>query len=465
MSDNTVANVLVALLTRVYVGPQVWNPPHRATNRVVNRSASLAARQVSEPMSPDEVREHMKSNFPPAKADMYMKTLDEPFVMRYARLVTTFIKAEWVWLKPGKFYKPRVIQFRRPAFLAQMYYWYKPMEHVIYHGRYIWNSKQARCCAKGRNLVQRMGDLLELVARIPSPVVVDLDGSAFDAHVSKEALKLEWKWYLKVAKAAGWSREVRAHIVASGKAQLRNKCVANLKDGQVKYVVEGNRMSGDLNTAGGNTCLMMIFLSTFCSEFRIPDTEWGMYDDGDDCVFIVSEKWVPLLKAELVPFFNRFNQELKMGAPRRVSTTNMEPIDFCQCRPVLVEKHWRLVKDPVKQMCTYLCSHRWFTDRDMARRFWATISPPEMIMGAGVPMLDAFYTMLRVWGGGTKPLKSVARNFWRREATAPNVAPSEISGTTRESFAKAFLITCGQQTSVEGSFRGEAFDPTTLLAQ
>jgi hypothetical protein len=451
MSENTVHNVLVALLTRVYVTRVGWNPP-RGAKKVLFRSAARAGRQVGSPMTVADAAAHMKGNFPEPKAEVYVNALYLPLVMEQARKVVTFIKKEWIPLIFGKFYKPRVIQFRKPEFLAHMYPWYKPMEHVIYSGRYLFNSRQARTCAKGRNHHDRIKDLVEQVSRINDCHFVGLDGSAFDAHVSQEAVDMEWQWYHEVARSAGWSKEVRKLMHQQHVAQRTNKCSARVNDGKVSYTVKGNRMSGDLNTAGGNSILMELFTAIFFWVHGVPDEDWGMYVDGDDTCVFVAGRWVHLIPL-LSQHFRDFNQEVKVTDVRRVSIDNMEPIEFCQCRPVKVNGHWRLVRDPWKQVNVYTRSHRWLKNTDLAKRYFSTISPPEMIINIGVPITAIFYATLNALGEGKKELNSVARNFYRKSVADSTVLAAAIeekpSWETRESFSRAWGISPGQQLEYE----------------
>ncbi len=394
----------------------------------------------------------MKKNFPPKKAEMYSEALDSPFDPSQDGKVTGFVKKEWVRLVLGKLYKPRAIQFRTPRFLAWMYVWYKGVEEVIYNGRYLFNRRQARTCAKGRNPHDRIKDLLEQVSRIPRCCVVGLDGSAFDAHVSQDALDLEWKWYTQIARLRRFPKHIRRLIYQQWRCQRVNRCKARLKDGKVSYKVKGNRMSGDLNTAGGNSLLQQIYLAAWAVDSGVPDENWGMYVDGDDSVLFVSEEYAPLC-AGIPGFFKRFNQEVKMTSVEKVSVDRMEPIEFCQARPVKVNGQWRLIRDPWKQVNVYTRSHRWFKKVNMAKRYFSTICEPEMIINLGVPVLQQFYRQLHHLGEGSRPLNTVARNFYRARVsdseTLRGLLDEEISWETRLSFARAWGVPALEQIRLE----------------
>lgn len=404
----------------------------------------------SREFGPEEMEQCLAA-FPPKKRELYSKALAEELNLRLHSKVTAFIKEENVPFVPQKD-KPRLIQFRAPEFLAHLLCMLKPIEHAFYHNRYAFNRFQKFTCAKGMNQLVRMRTLEKMVSSLEDPYVVDLDGSAFDAHVGVEALKAEWKFYYMVAKKAGFSGESLKKLKKMGKEQLKNRVRCLTDDGVVTYNVEGNRMSGDLNTGLGNTVLQSMFIATVMDMLKIPEKGWRMLVDGDDSVLMVSGQYKHLL-AQLPELFKKFSQEMKVGSVCKVSLENMEVIDFCQCRPVLIHGFgWRLVRSPKKVYNGYKMVNIWYRSFEEATRFFATVAPAEMIFAAGVPIHSAFFRMLHKLSGNAAPLDIVQRRFWIKHCqTLRGSVPSssEVHWQTRDSYAKAFGIDVGDQLSIE----------------
>ncbi len=450
---NTVGNLVKALLTRVYVDSPEWNPPRKTSQMVLHRAAHklgmyLRKKDV-QPLSREGVIDALR-RFPEKKRQLYMEGYDTTLDLNRHGRITGFIKQENVPYKPAD--KPRVIQFRNPVFLAHMLDFYKPLEHAIYTVPKLWNTQQLQStCAKGMNVVQRMRCLESFVSDLEDAHVVGLDGSAFDAHVVRKALKAEWKFYLEAMRVAGWSEDIIRKARRMGERQEINKCYANVDDGVVKYKVTGNRMSGDLNTGCGNSVLQQWYIATAMTELHVPEKHWRMLVDGDDAVLMVSGKYTHLLP-QLPAIFSSFSQDVKMTEVVRVDHDNMEPIEFCQAQPVRVAGEWRLVRNPKKVYNGYASVNIYYRSLEEARRYWATISQPEMIFARGVPVLHHFFEAMHRLSQDSKPLDSVARRWWYRNIMAnqdefPDIGHIEVS--TRLSFYKAFGISMSDQAFME----------------
>lgn len=400
----------------------------------------------------DPALEEVLAKFPSRKREIYSEGLVTTLDLKKHSICTGFIKAENVPLKPED--KPRVIQFRDPAFLAHMLSTMKPLEHAFYHNRYCFNTVQALTCAKGMDPLMRMEALLGIVRRLDQPTYIGLDGSAFDAHVSPGALKAEWKFYETALIAARYDPVSIRKLKAMGKCQLSNKVRFRTDDGFASYKVEGNRMSGDLNTGLGNSVLMSLFVTTLMMEWKIPDTDWGMLDDGDDCAVFVSMKYAHLFTTPAIrAFFANFSQDMKVEKVAIVSVDNMEPIEFCQASPVLVNGSWRLIRNPKKVYNGYKMQPVYYRSIDEAKRFWKTIASPELIYASGVPVLEEMFRMFHRLSGDAKPLDAVSRRFWLRQIDAlPIEASLGVEPSTRASFAKAFGYTELQQLQMEQTF-------------
>lgn len=73
----------------------------------------------------------------------------------------------------------------------------------------------------------------------------------------------------------------------------------------------------------------------------------------------------------------------------------------------------------------------------MTRRYFATVAPPELVYNFGVPILQEFFELLQEQAGEAKPLESLARRWWFKNAECVEVE-DQISVESRLSFERAF---------------------------
>ena len=150
-----------------------------------------------------------------------------------------------------------------------------------------------------------------------APVVVSLDASRFDQHVSKELLEIEHSIYMHMCP----SGELRRLL----QWQLHNKGVSSQG---IRYHTRGKRMSGDMNTALGNCILMILMVSAF-----MDGRKYDMLDDGDDGLLIVEEDEYAWVCQNAEPAFLNFGMEIKVENVAR----SLEEVEWCQSNPIEYE--------------------------------------------------------------------------------------------------------------------------------
>lgn len=448
--DHNLKNVVKAFMSRVYVPRPAW-APHPEFKRVLDRAAFRLASQIGEELDAEGVSMVLQ-RFPPAKRALYAAGLETQLDLHRHSKVTMFTKCENVPLKEAD--KPRAIQFRTPPWVAHQLSCVKPFEHALFHGRYLWASNQKTTCAKGLTSLQRMDLLLKTVRRINDCHFISLDCSAFDAHVSPQALKAVSGFILRTLRAAGYAAKSVAKLRSMFSKMYKNRVVSYTDEGVVTCRVEGNVMSGDLWTSIVAVVLTCASLTATLTYLGIPEQDYGIVDDGDDACLFVSGKWIDLLKARLHDEMAKYGLDMRVENFSPVDDTNMEPIEFCQCHPVFVHPYgWRLIRDPMKVYNGYKMQNLWYRTRVESQRFWATIAPPEMIFASGVPILDSLFKMFHRLSGDQKPLDVIGRRFWLRACARLDglVQPSpRVELLTRSSFEKAFpKFTLPEQVSIE----------------
>lgn len=430
---NCVDNFVSGLNARVYV-PIPGTATKAAYRHLEDTFRSWSETLRFRPLSREGLLQRWRV-FSSAKRERYIRALDETPTGK----ISAFVKWEFVKSK-GK-PRPRIIQFRDAAFLAQIDHWYTPLEYSCSHTPFLFHPADRYMLAKGYNPEQRMAHILEKVESLDDPWVILGDGSAFDAHQRVPSLRAEWAFYKNACKANGldvrrfnWYRD----------RQCENIGFARLPDGVVRYKVSGNRCSGDRNTGMGNCLLTAGYIAYAMRE--LPLSGWRAYIDGDDFILLVSGVHVQKASSDLVQGFKEFDQELDVGGVYPLST-GLEVIEFCQSRPVYVNSTWRLVRNPDKVINSYTRSARWFRDGKSARRYFATISEPELRNNAGVPVLDTFFRQILF---DERRLPSESRRWWLRNAAA--YTSSGVDECSRLSFERAFGIQPADQVALEHWF-------------
>lgn len=286
-----------------------------------------------------------------------------------------------MFIKPDKYPEeeidtkaPRAIQYRTPEYNLLLGKYLKPYEHALY-------SLLGHCIMKGKNQKQRAEAFLDCIMAVRDPVVVVLDHSRFDAHVSTEMLKVEHACY----KRAYRSRELAALL----REQIHNR--GRTKHG-IYYRVEGTRMSGDLNTGLGNSLLNYGFISVVLARLKI---KGRFILDGDDAVLVVPRtEACKITGAE----FARFGMVAKM------EVREWWEVEFCQCRLVL-RPYPVFIRDPRRILSkSSVTIHKWHTEAQRRAHFRAICSC-EVVCNPGQPIAR----LMGAW--------AVGRQLWTPELT------------------------------------------------
>jgi len=194
-----------------------------------------------------------------------------------------FIKSEKTKFTSGEKKKnpdPRAIQFRGRAYSARFATFLKPIEEKIYklEGNAYNGLPPGRQIAKGLNQRQKGALFQSKWNSFTDPAGIVVDGTRFDAHVTKELQEGEHMVY----QLANPTPEFRQLL----QRQIKN-IVKSAKG--VSYEVMFRRMSGDMNTAVGNCLIMVMIIVSFFNRY-FPGVPFQLMDDGDDCIIIVERK-------------------------------------------------------------------------------------------------------------------------------------------------------------------------------
>lgn len=342
---------------------------------------------------------------------------------------------------------PRLIQARSPRFGVVISRYIKSPERQLYRYEGTDTRSRSRLIAKGLNSQQRGALARYKWNSFKEPVVMSIDLSRFDQHVSKELLQVEHEFYELLTPY----KELHEIL----KWQINNKCTTR---SGVKYTANGRRMSGDMNTALGNCILMIAMTTAFVRNlgFGTESVPYDLLDDGDDCLIFIERKDIHKIKQNITNFYLSVGHEVKVEN----IAYHFEDIEFCQAHPVMVSGKWKFVQNPFKTL-----SHRMtgFSNwQSSPRRMCTTLGKAELAISEGVPILQELGTTLLRLGGGAKVLNledDIVRRAKMERRDWGSAERTTISVDTRLSFCKAFKIPAHLQLAIEAELRRYHFDP------
>lgn len=362
---------------------------------------------------------------------------------RDARL-SCFLKAEKVDTT-AKWPKPRVIFPREPRYNLALASRLKPFEH------WLWRRCTAkrlgvrfgvgRLCAKGLNLTQRA----ELIRRkmAGGRVAVEVDGSAFEAHVGPSQLEIEHAVY-----HSAYPRDTVLRRLLLEQVGLKGRMPCG-----VKFERDGGRASGDFNTGMGNSIVMMCVVFSVMFDFA----KWDTLVDGDNALLFVEPADLDRLRSVVgVRALRSCGQELTVEKPTAV----LEEVVFGQSRPVWFPSGWRLVRSPFKAMSGMTSSHAWLREPIFRREYLAGVAKCELSLAAGEPLVQAACLAVLKLTGDVHVRDHIAYRdyaFLGASVDAARVLP--IHPRTRTTFARAFGISEQCQVRLESLISRQALFP------
>lgn len=370
---------------------------------------------------------------------------------KFSRL-SMFVKAER--LPPFKINPdPRAIQARHPAYCVAVSKYLKPVEGPLYEfegdGIYF---PLGRLFGKGLGAADRASLLLEKMSYFHDCVVVSVDFSRFDKHVSTEHLKAEHIVYLR---KFGNNPELRKLLGLA----LRN--VGRSKTGY-RYVCEGGRMSGDMDTALGNCIIVLLMVQSV-----LGNENYNCMIDGDDfLIFLDRDDW-NRWSDRLGPAFCEFG----MAAKIEQAVTIPEEVDWCQSHFVRLPGGPRFIRNPAKVVSGTGSTMKYAQGRGRYN-YLLTLGQAELLINRGVPILQSFAHMFYRTGvrgkGRLLDLQPNDELYYRvvREMQAKHISNlgeidcslEAISCEARVSFEKAFGIGATEQQYWERRFDNEVLD-------
>lgn len=353
--------------------------------------------------------------------------------------ITGFVKADKLDLTKKSDPVPRLISSYGSRYVVALGRHYAHREHSFI--RALDKTWGSRVVAKGLNSFRRGELLAGKWHRFTDPCAVMADASRFDQHVSLEALKIEFDFYLALATCPSERDEMRKLL----KMQLYGKGTGRAEDGSVKFSTEGGRKSGVPNTGGGNTLLMCVM---FLAYVRTLGIDCEFVNDGDDCVLIFNKEHLAAVESTMPEFFLR--KGFTMVCEKAVF--ELEKIDFCQGSPVWTPEGYIMVRRPQTSLAKDTISLNKFESEKQWRRWAASVSACGLSLAGGIPVVQEYYQCLKRSSGGAEVYNTGLGGGLQHLSRGMKREYSPIAEKTRYSFWLAFGITPAEQLAAEALY-------------
>lgn len=326
----------------------------------------------------------------------------------------------------------RAIQYRSTAYNSEITRYLWQIEHRCFN-----QSKYNgfRWSAKGLTKARRAVLLMKMATSYEDPVFICADHSRFDAHVNVELLKEEHRFYNKCYSNKSYSLKQLL------KQQLIN--VGETKGG-IKYKCVGKRMSGDCNTALGNSVLNYGMLAAWLSSSGV---KGNILLDGDDSVIVVN-------RSDLAALDNVQEFMLRFGMVTEAEVVDdIREAEFCQSRVVLGRVGPYFCPNPIKILDTIRRSP-YVVDKSQHQPILRASIACELIANPGMPLMKPYWKWLSDHPG---PSETPAHlQFRLREGYGVDDSElwkakmwKEPTDEERLSFAKAWGISPMHQVAIE----------------
>lgn len=337
--------------------------------------------------------------------------------------VKMFIKPDRFPYDVAKDKPPRAIQYRSPRYNLKLGCYIKAYEHALYPTLKMGVVSDTRIIAKGLNNYQRAALLLEKSSCFGRPAYVLLDHSKFDSCISVAHLEATHKKYQRAFGSRG--------LAALLRKQLHNRGIT--KNG-IRYQTTGTRMSGDADTACGNTIVNADCLWGFLWFSGIE--KYDILLDGDDSIVFVEQDDLWRLRYD---YFEKFGFETKHEV-----VLNIHKAEFCQARLVLTDPP--VMSRHPQRVLSHYCMSRKEYPNGKYKDLLAGIGLCELSTHQGVPVIQPFAMQLLKLSD--TPFVDEQWSWWM-ESVQKRHTGLPITDIARQSFSEAFDIDITTQTLLE----------------
>lgn len=363
----------------------------------------------------------------------------DPMLSKKDVQLSAFLKAEKI-NSMSKYPKPRMIFPRSPRYNLLLASWLKPFEHWLWGNLKsfrFFNVPKSRLSAKGLNGDERARLIARKMDNFYNPIVLEVDGKAFEAHCDKWLLQLEHSLYL-----AAFRQDPELQSLLNYQLKLKGHTALGYK-----FERRGGRASGDFNTGMGNTLIMLAVTIAAMRELEFP--KFDLLADGDNCLLFVEDSHRGLLDNFYDTVLRTSGHEFTLEKPVSV----LEKVRFGQCAPVHTAAGLRMVRNPLKVISQCAASHQHMHNREYRAKWAAGVGYCEQHLNAGVPVLSAYASYVRSLSEKTADWDKY-RDYQYLGVPRDRAPPTvPITNFARESFAEAFGMSVEVQERLEEIFK------------
>lgn len=279
-------------------------------------------------------------------------------------LITEMQKLEFYESTKIEEKEDRGIQYRSPIYNAALARHLHYIEPSVY--RHLKNPDGTPVVAKGYSPIER-GLIIDAMAqRFSDPIFVLADHSRFDAHVNEHLLQEEHAAYLRMR---GYHPELKTLL----RWQRASK---GATAGGIRYSVRAKRMSGDLNTALGNSMLNWAMLQSFV---ELHELDASILLDGDDSLMILERQQLP----DLAQHCKAFGMSTEVDI-----VDDIRHAEFCQSRLVYTKRGPVMVRNPWKTLDVMTKCPRQVSPPERALAVLAATALGELMQAPGIPVIS-----------------------------------------------------------------------------
>lgn len=453
--DSCVRNAYAGIRNRVLA--DVPEPTKEGLALLEAIARSLFTRTIS-PIDAEAFIEKYKGKKRKRYEIAYESLLTKPFDLKRDSYLSSFIKAEKTNPHAKVNPDPRVIQARSPRFNVMIGRYIRPIEEEIYGMMDMFGLPMV---GKNKNAVDRARLIAAKMKQFKDPVVYAIDASRFDQHQTLKLNCLEAKIYLDMmpedefedlllAQLGVYHRRRYSGIRSLYRRAIRGDIFGTRSIGYIteqRYEVMGRRKSGEMQTALGNTMLMILMCMGALKLVGVH--RHSIFADGDDTLLFVEGNDEGKMGG-LIPAFLSFGQEIRLEG----KTRSLHQVEWCQARPVSVNGRLRMVSNWKKIVsCAAAGVQHW---HDMPRPQAKALSQCILALYEGVPILQPFAEALDRYSQGARMNKDILNSDWmykvmltKRGRKLGELATEPISVETRLSFEEAWGLTPSEQELIE----------------
>lgn len=357
--------------------------------------------------------------------------------------LTTFVKAEKLNISAKPDPAPRVIQPRDPRYNVEVGRYLRHGEEVLFKG--IDRLFGGRTIFKGINADVAGEEMRKLWESFSDPIGIGMDASRFDQHISVDALEFEHEMWCGMYNPSE-QKELRRLLGW----QITNRGIARCPDGQIKYKVNGCRMSGDMNTSSGNCYIMCATVWNWCKTQGV--RKFRLANNGDDCMLVIERRDEKVVRNGLQEYYTRLGFTMKVEPTVDV----LEKIEFCQTRPVKIQGTYRMIRNvhhSLSKDLHSLCD----IQSDKARNAWVTaVGEGGRNVNDGVPVMCRFFECFpnfNTTAGSQSDMRRKLEDDWKYKFhRSKQYVKTNVDAEARYSFWLAFGLLPDEQIALENSF-------------